>query len=120
MNKESNAISFKPEGWKVKTTERTKGRMKFQIKLNQEEADAFRNFTNSVKPDHISVDEFVRSIFFSGVQSLEKTLTDNLVTHMEANREEFEASGFSFDPDGKFIGVTENEVESDDTVEVIE
>tara|TARA_R110000782_G_scaffold102791_5_gene190173 strand:+ start:9464 stop:9826 length:363 start_codon:yes stop_codon:yes gene_type:complete len=113
-------ITFKPEGWKVKTTERTKGRMKFQVKLNQEEGDAFRNFMNSVKPDHINVDEFVRSIFFSGVQTLERTLTENLVTHMEANRGEFEASGFSFDTEGKFLGVAEDEAVSDETVEVIE
>ena len=120
MKSQSNKITFKPDGWKIKTTERTKGRMKFQVKLNQEEGDAFRNFMNSVKPDHISVDDFVRQIFFSGVQALEKTLTENLVGHMEANREEYEASGFSFDTEGKFIGVKEDEVESDETVEVIE
>ena len=99
--------TFNPSGWKIKTDYRSKNRMKFQVKLNQEEAEAFRNFSNSVKPEDIGMDDFVRSIFFNGVRSLEEQLTTNLVQHMEKNREEYEASGFTFDASGNLTGVDE-------------
>ena len=81
--------------------------MKFQLKLNQEESEAFRNFANNVKPAEISMNDFVRSIFFNGVRALEQELTKNMVEHMEANKEEYEASGFTFDEAGKLTGVDE-------------
>ena len=92
--------------------------MKFTLKLNQEESEAFRNFANTVKPHEIGMSDFVRSIFFNGVRSLEQELTTNMVSHMEANREEYEASGFSFDDSGKLTGV--NEATASGTVEVVE
>ena len=81
--------------------------MKFHLKLNQEEAEAFVNFANSVKPDNVAMADFVKSIFFNGVRSLEEELTTNIVKHMEDNREEYEASGFTFDTSGKLTGVDE-------------
>ena len=98
-------FAFHPEGWKVKTEYRSKNRMKFQLKLNQEEAEAFTNFAKSVKPDEVPMNEFVRSLFFNGIRALEEQLTANLVSHMEANREEYEASGFTFDSSGNLTGV---------------
>lgn len=92
--------------------------MKFQLKLNQEEAEAFRNFANSVKPDEITMNDFVRSIFFNGVRTLEQQLTTNLVQHMEENREEYEASGFTFDTSGNLTGV--DEASASGNIEVIE
>ena len=92
--------------------------MKFQIKLNKEESEAFKNFANNVKPDNVQMDDFVRSIFFNGVRALEEQLTDNLVQHMEANREEYEASGFTFDTSGKLTGV--DEATASGAVEVVE
>ena len=81
--------------------------MKFQLKLNQEEAEAFRNFANTVKPEELGMEDFVRSIFFNGVRSLEEQLTNNLVQHMEENRADYEASGFTFDASGNLTGVDE-------------
>ena len=111
-------IAFNPEGWKIKTEYRSKNRMKFQLKLNQEEAEAFRNFANTVKPHELDMNDFVRSIFFNGIRSLENDLTSNMVQHMEENREEYEASGFTFDDSGKLTGV--DEATASGTVEVVE
>ena len=91
--------------------------MKFQIKLNQEEADAFRNFADSVKPHEIGLDDFIRSIFFAGIRSLEEKLTTNLIQHMEENREDYEASGFTFDTSGNLTGVNEDVSGSIEVVE---
>lgn len=111
-------FAFHPEGWTIKTEHRSKNRMKFQLKLNQEESEAFRNFANSVKPHDLNMNDFVRSIFFNGIRSLEQELTQNMVTHMEANREEYEASGFTFDGEGKLTGV--DEASASGTIEVVE
>jgi len=103
--REKTKINFKPDNWKIKVTDRSKNRMKFQLKLNQDESEAFKNFSNSVKPDEIGMEDFVRSIFFAGIRTLEEQLTSNLVKHIEENREDFEASGFTFDPSGNLTGV---------------
>ena len=110
-------FTFNPAGWRVKVQYRSRNRMKFNVKLNQEEAEAFKNFANSVKPDKVLMPDFIRSIFFNGIRALETQLTDSLVQHMEENREEFEASGFTFDTSGKLTGVDESLSGSVETVE---
>lgn len=113
-----------PSNWKVKITLRSKNRMKLNLKLSQDETEAFNTFSDSVKPDGLALDEFVRSIFFAGIRTLEEQLTNNLVKHIEENRAEFEASGFSFDEDGKLSGVAQDEgsltILKDDEEEVTE
>ena len=114
MTTEKKNLNVK--NWNIKIQDRSKNRMKFQIKLNQEEADAFRNLANSAKPDNVSLDDFVKSLFFTGIRSLEEQLTANLVQHIEKNREEYEASGFTFDDEGKLTGVNEE----DGSIEIVE
>lgn len=111
-------FEFHPEEWKIKTEYRSKNRMKFQLKLNAEEAQAFTNFSNSVKPDNVEMNDFVRSIFFAGIRAIEDRLTADLVKHMEENRSDYEASGFTFDEDGKLTGV--DEASASGSVEVVE
>ena len=111
-------FEFHPEGWAVKTEYRSRNRMKFQLKLNAEEAQAFTNFSNSVKPDNIQMNDFVRSIFFAGIRAIEDKLTTDLVKHMEENRADYEASGFTFDEGGKLTGV--DEMTASGSVEVVE
>ena len=95
--------------------------MKFQIKLNQEETDAFQNVVMRAKPDDLSLEDFVRSLFFTGIHALEEHLTNQMVEHMKANREQFEASGFSFDDDGNLTGVPNDMLEEEQgTVDVLE
>ena len=92
--------------------------MKFQLKLDKQEAEAFRNFANTVKPVDINMNDFVRSIFFNGVRHLEEELTNNMVKHIQENREDYEASGFTFDEDGKLTGVGDDSTSG--SVEVVE
>ena len=116
MSKEK--IKFDFNNWKIKVEERSRNRMKFHIKLGSEEAEAFKTFANSVKPTEISMNDFVRSIFFRGVQALEKQITEDLVKHMEKNKEQFEASGFTFDDEGNLTGV--DEAAASGSVEIVE
>jgi len=92
--------------------------MKFQLKLDKQEAEAFRNFANTVKPAEIDMNDFVRSIFFNGVRHLEEELTTNMVKHIQENRDEFEASGFTFDEEGNLTGHGEDSASG--TIEVVE
>jgi hypothetical protein len=120
MSKSKIKLNF--SNWKIKIVERSKNRMKFQLKLNNEEAEAFKTFATSVKPEEISMSDFVRSIFFRGVQVLEKQITEDLVKHMEENKEQYEASGFTFDDKGHLTGVDEATSSGipSGTVEVVE
>ena len=115
---ESLKFAFRPEGWSIKTEYRSRNRMKFQLKLDKQEAEAFRNFANTVKPAEINMNDFVRSIFFNGVRHLEEELTTNMVKHIQENREDYEASGFTFDEEGKLTGVSDDSTSG--SVEVVE
>tara|TARA_R110002020_G_scaffold281534_5_gene497258 strand:- start:28986 stop:29339 length:354 start_codon:yes stop_codon:yes gene_type:complete len=111
-------FEFHPDEWNIKTQYRSRNRMKFSLKLSAEEAQAFTNFSNSVKPDNVQMNDFVRSIFFAGIRAIEDRLTADLVKHMEENRSEYEASGFTFDTEGKLTGV--DEASASGSVDIIE
>lgn len=66
---------------KVKIVERSKGRMKITFKLSKEQAEAFKNFQTSVKPDGIDDETFYRQIFFNGCKAISDELTQMFHEH---------------------------------------
>ena len=83
--------------WKIKTTERSRGRMKINIKLSKDEAEGFKNWTAIVRPDQISDEEFYKQIFFNGIEHLNDKLTkisQDILNNPEV-RQQLEASGFN-------------------------
>jgi|TARA_R100001163_G_scaffold43448_1_gene32808 hypothetical protein len=82
---EQNSINLNFEDWKIKTLERTKNRMKINIKLSKDEAQAFKNFMEMVKPPEIPEDDFLRGIFKIGVETMEERLLEAVKEHAEAN-----------------------------------
>ena len=116
----SSQLAIHPKGWKFKTVNRTKNRMRFQIKLDQENAESFRNFANQVKPPQISMDDFVAGIFFKGVRALEEELTAKAIQHMAENREDYEASGVLFDEEGQPSGFADEDPSASGSIEVVE
>ena len=50
---------------KIKVTERSRGRMKIQIKLSKDEAEGFKNFCK-LKPPELNDETFYKQIFFAG------------------------------------------------------
>ena len=118
-----NKVSYTPnmEAWTVSLKERTRNRMKIQVKLSSQEAEALRNFLDATKPDTVSNDTFFKALFMKGWEAYHKDVEEKYVTHMEENREQYEASGFTFDDDGKLTGYADGEaVEGTSGVEVIE
>lgn len=95
--------------------------MKVQVKLSKEEAEALRNFLDSAKPRDISNDTFFKGLFMKGWEAYHKEIEAKYVEHMEENREQYEASGFNFDEEGKLTGFSgDEEVEGEGGVEVVE
>jgi hypothetical protein len=80
--------SFDVSKWSVKVLNRTKDRMKITFKLSKDEAEAFQSFTNQTKPDEISDDKFIKSIFFLGLTTLEQNLQQSVAEEMAKHVEE--------------------------------
>ena len=72
---------------KIKTQNRSKGRMKIALKLSKEESEAFKTFMIAVKPEEVKDEEFYKQIFFMGCRSLD----DQLRQMFEQNKEKLEA-----------------------------
>lgn len=67
-------IKFEGSNWKVKLDERSRGRMKITIKLNKDESLGFKNWSDMVRPAEISDEEFLKQIFFNGIEHLNDKL----------------------------------------------
>ena len=99
-------ITFNKANWNMKITERGRGRMKLQIKLSNEESEAFNGFSKSMRPKEVPESDFLKMIFFMGVHTLQEGIKQNMVGHIERNKAEFEAKGISFDAEGNMVGMS--------------
>ena len=70
--------SMSIDSWKTTITHRNKDRMKITFKLNQAESSAFQSFREATQPDSISEEDFIKSIFFLGLTTLERNVTERL------------------------------------------
>tara|TARA_Y100000310_G_scaffold314091_1_gene363148 strand:- start:288 stop:635 length:348 start_codon:yes stop_codon:yes gene_type:complete len=86
-------LNLNPAGVSIKIEERSKGRMKIQIKLSKDEATGFKNFVSQLKPENLTVDDFTKAIFFTGLNAMGQSLQKTTVEYVKAHREELEASG---------------------------
>ena len=71
--------------------------MKIQVKFSAQEGEALRNFMQAAKPDEVKDDTFFKALFMKGWEAYHKDIEEKYVDHIQDNREEFEASGFTFD-----------------------
>jgi|TARA_R110002020_G_scaffold146881_6_gene321861 hypothetical protein len=69
--------------WNINLTDRTRNRMKLQIKLGKDEALAFKNFMEMVKPPEIAESDFLKGIFKIGVETMETKLMEAVQQHAE-------------------------------------
>lgn len=82
--------------------------MKIIIKLGKEEAEAYKNFETTVKPEEVDSTTFAKSIFFNGIESMNRELTALVQKYIEENPD---ASGA--------MSMEGEEVDSSGVVEVI-
>jgi len=71
--------------------------MKVTIKLNKDEAEGFKNWSTHVKPDELAQEDFVKQVFFNGIEYLNLKLQDVAKKIMEDKnlRQQLEASGIN-------------------------
>tara|TARA_R110000824_G_scaffold70082_1_gene180162 strand:+ start:441 stop:845 length:405 start_codon:yes stop_codon:yes gene_type:complete len=71
--KPDNSVGFDIRSWKVKLEKtKRKGRVKISFKLSKEESEGFEAFMGTVKPGDLDKEDFIRILFFKGVETLNK------------------------------------------------
>ena len=79
-------IKLSEDGVAVKFTERSRGRMKFQIKFSNDEAQSFRNYCTVFKSDEMHTDDFIKFLVFTGMRAYNDTV-NNAVEKIQADSE---------------------------------
>ena len=69
--------------------------MRLHINLNKDEGLAFKNFAEVCKPQDVTDADFMKTIFLTGVESMNQKLADMVRKYAEENREELAASGIT-------------------------
>ena len=92
---ETDGIKFDFSSWKIKVRDRRNDRMRLQINLTKDEGTAYRNFAGVCKPDEVTDSDFMKTIFLTGVEALNKQLAEMVKKYAQENREELEASGIT-------------------------
>jgi|TARA_R100001530_G_scaffold132756_1_gene105459 hypothetical protein len=78
--------------WKINIEQRRRNRMKFTVKMGKDESEAFKNFMEQLRPDDVSEDNFIRTIFYKGVEKFQEELMENMKSYLEDNKDNIDAS----------------------------
>ena len=95
-------IKLDVSSWKIKVRERRNNRMRIQINLSKDEALAYKNFADVVRPEAVSDSDFMRTIFLTGIEAMNNELADLVKKYAKENKEELASSGITVleDEDG--------------------
>ena len=89
-------VRFDFSKWKIRNQTRRGGsNMRLIINLDKDQSLAFKNFTKVVKPEDVSDDDFFKTIFLTGVETMNQKLTAILKQYAEENKADLEASGIT-------------------------
>ena len=91
----SEGIKFDVNTWNIKVRERRNNRMRLQINLTKDEGLAYKNFAEVCKPEDVTDADFMKTIFLTGIESMNQQLADMVRKYAEENREELAASGIT-------------------------
>ena len=81
-----DTVSFSLDDAKFKLTERSRGRMKIQIKFSKEEAEGFKNFCK-IKPEQLDDETFYKQIFFAGCNAMTEQIQQMIEEHQKQQQE---------------------------------
>ena len=82
-------VSLSFNDTKFKLVERSRGRMKIQIKFSKDEAEGFKNFCK-LKPPELDDDTFFKQIFFAGCNEMTQQIQSLVEAHRKAEEEKAE------------------------------
>ena len=119
MDAEKQNIKLDIQNWRIRIDERSRNRMKIQIKLSKDEAQAFKNFSDMVKPEEVSDDDFMKTVFVAGCETLNRQLQELVQKYAVENQEELAASGITVveGEDGQVQLMESEKVETTEAVE---
>ena len=102
MEDQQPQIKFDVNSWKIKVRERRNNRMRLQINLNKDEAQAYKNFGAVCQPEGVSDNDFLKTIFLTGIEAMNRELADLVKKYAKENKEELALSGITVleDEDG--------------------
>jgi len=95
MNSTQTAIRIDVDAWKIKIRERRNNRMRLQINLSKDEAIAFKNFASVCKPEEVSDEDFLKTVFLTGIEGMNKQLADLVQKYAKENKEDLASSGIT-------------------------
>ena len=95
MDADQTKIKIDVGQWKIKVRERRNNRMRLQINLTKDEAIAYKNFAEVCKPLDITDADFMKTVFITGIEGMNKQLAEMVQQYAKENKEELAASGIT-------------------------
>ena len=77
----------------VKTKEQSRGRMKIVIKLAKDEAEGFLGFKKTMLPEGANEEEFIKAVFFMGLEQFHKNALNMMNKYVEENEDKLKQDG---------------------------
>ena len=83
--------------------------MKLQIKLDKEQSEAFKSFSETLKPQEADQDQWLKMIFFTGIETINEKVYQMAQELSEEKAESLEASGITIveEEDGLHVSSVE-------------
>ncbi len=69
--------------------------MRLQINLSKDEAVAYKNFSEVCKPEDITDADFIKTVFVTGIEALNKQLAEMVQKYAAENKDELAMSGIT-------------------------
>ena len=80
--------------------------MKLQIKLDKEQSEAFKNFCETLKPQEASQEEWLKLIFFTGIERINAQVYEMAQEMAEEKAKSLESSGVTVIEDDEGLTVS--------------
>ena len=90
-------LTFKLTNSKVKILTQNRGRMKITIKLAKDEAEGYLGFKKTMLPEGANEDEFVKAVFFMGLEQFHKNALNMMNKYVEENEAKLKEDGIDTD-----------------------
>tara|TARA_R100000951_G_scaffold98292_1_gene88229 strand:+ start:6795 stop:7142 length:348 start_codon:yes stop_codon:yes gene_type:complete len=95
MTAKTKNIKLDVENWKIRVDERSRNRMKIQIKLSKDESLGYKHFAEVCKPAEVSDADFMKIVFFTGMEALNQQIVQQVQEFALNNKEELASSGIT-------------------------
>jgi len=92
-----NKINLSFKNVRVRTKTYNRGRMKITVNLSKEEAEGFVNFKKTVLPEGANESEFLKTVFFMGLEQFHNNAINMMKKYVEENEDKLRSEGVDVD-----------------------